>query len=98
MAYKFSTEAKLDLEKIWLYTFENWSFEQADKYVDLIISEILYVSKHQETGSDFSFIKKGYFRTKVKSHLIFFKKSVNSKSIEVIRILHQEMDIENRLT
>jgi toxin ParE1/3/4 len=41
-------------------------------------------------------IRKGYRSTKVKSHIIFFKKSMFGE-IEIIRILHQRMDIESRL-
>ncbi len=32
MLYKISKEAEKDLERIWLYTFEAWSLEQADYY------------------------------------------------------------------
>ncbi len=34
--YKISNEAGVDLEKTWAYTFENWSFEQADRYINQI--------------------------------------------------------------
>jgi toxin ParE1/3/4 len=34
--------------------------------------------------------------SKVKSHLIFYRKAEDN-IIEIIRILHQNMDIENRL-
>lgn len=36
-------------------------------------------------------------RTKVKLHFIFYKINTQNKIIEIIRILHQQMDIENRL-
>ena len=35
MNYKISNEASNDLEKIWLYKIENWSAEQADRYLKL---------------------------------------------------------------
>jgi toxin ParE1/3/4 len=97
MDYKISNEAQKDLENIWLYTFETWSIEQADRYVKLIIDEIEYLSDNPTTGKDYSNILKGYFRSKVKSYYIFYK--INSKEtlIEIIRILHQQMDIDNRL-
>lgn len=41
-------------------------------------------------------IKPGYRATKVKSHLIFYRKS-DDETIEIIRILHERMDIETRL-
>ena len=32
MNIKISNEAQFDFENIWLYTFETWSKEQADRY------------------------------------------------------------------
>ncbi|WP_436414160.1 type II toxin-antitoxin system RelE/ParE family toxin [Petrimonas sp.] len=40
MNYKISRQALLDIENIWLYTFENWSIEQADRYYNLLMNEI----------------------------------------------------------
>jgi toxin ParE1/3/4 len=40
MKIKISKEANEDIEKIWLYTFENWSIEQADRYYNLIMDEM----------------------------------------------------------
>jgi len=95
--YKLSVEAGKDLEKIWAYTFENWSIEQADRYINQIIEEIEYISLKPENGKDFSYVRKGYLRTKVKLHFIFYKIDKKNKIVEVIRVLHQQMDIENRL-
>jgi toxin ParE1/3/4 len=95
-AYKISSQALIDLEQIWLYTFKNWSIEQADRYYNLLISEMEYVSQNQESGKSMNHIKNGYRASKVKSHLIFYKTSSESE-IETIRILHERMDIENRL-
>ncbi|MCK4664039.1 MAG: type II toxin-antitoxin system RelE/ParE family toxin [Bacteroidales bacterium] len=48
------------------------------------------------SGKSKAHIKSGYRSSKVKSHLIFYRKNENGQ-IEVIRILHQMMDLENRL-
>jgi toxin ParE1/3/4 len=97
MSYKISIKAAEDLEDIWLYTFENWSLEQADRYLHLIFDEIEYLSNNPVTGKDFSHIRKNYRASKVKSHIIFYRIVDKQKDIEIIRILHQRMDIENRL-
>ena len=97
MRYKISTEAQNDLEKRWLYTFENWSIEQADRYYNLLLDEIEYLVTNPETGKDYSHVRKDYLRSKVKSHFIFYKVNKRENLIEIIRILHQQMDIENRL-
>jgi len=94
MEYVLSKEAYLDIEEIWLYTLENWSLEQADRYVNLIFDEIKHLTQNPKSGKDYSFLRKGYFRAEVKSHFIFYKVDIK---LEVIRILHQGMDIENRL-
>jgi toxin ParE1/3/4 len=95
VTYRISEKAVKDLEDIWLYTFETWSQEQADRYYNLIISEIEYVAKYFESGKIMEHIKKGYRASKVKSHLIFYRKG-EDEVIEIVRILHQRMDIENR--
>jgi len=97
MNYKISQEANRDIENIWIYTFENWSVEQADRYINQIIDEIEYLTKNPSSGKDYSQIRKGYFRSRIKSHFIFYKINIRLEQIEIIRILHQRMDIESRL-
>lgn len=97
MNYKISLEAEKDLEKIWLYTFEMWSLEQADYYFNLLLNEIEYLAENPKNGQNFEEVRKGYFRSRVKSHFIFYRINLKSNDIEIIRILHQKMDIIPRL-
>jgi len=97
MKYIISQQANQDLENIWLYTFENWSVEQADRYSELILDEIEYISINPDSGMDFSSIRKGYYRSRIKSHFIFYRINKKNNVVEIIRILHQRMNIENRL-
>jgi toxin ParE1/3/4 len=60
------------------------------------MDEIEYVAKNFESGKSIDFIKSGYRISKVKSHIIFYKKSADN-IVEIIRVLHQQMDIENRI-
>ena len=96
MRYFISEKANQDIEKVWLYTFENWSLEQADRYYNLILDEIEYISENFESGKSVDYIKKGYRSSIVKSHIIFYKKS-RRNIVEIIRVLRQKMDIENRI-
>jgi toxin ParE1/3/4 len=91
-----SEKALEDINYIWIYTAENWSVEQANRYYNLIYDEIEYIVKDFEMAHDFGKIRKSYKYSKVKSHLIFFKKD-KMNEIEVVRVLHERMDIENRL-
>ena len=96
MKFLISKKANEDIEKIWLYTYENWSQEQADRYYNLILDEIEYIAENFESGKSVDYIKKGYRATVVKSHIIFYKK-LKHNIVEIIRVLHQKMDVENRI-
>jgi toxin ParE1/3/4 len=97
MNFRISREANLDLENIWLYTFENWSKEQADRYVNLLIDEIEYLAQNPLSGQNSEEIRKGYYRSQIKSHFIFYKINQKINKIEVVRISHKRMDVETRL-
>ena len=97
MIYKLSLEAENDLQNIWLYTYENWSKDQANHYIDLIVDEIEYLCVNPNSGVDYSHLRKGYFRLKIKSHYVFYRINKTKNLIEVVRILHQMMDIESQL-
>jgi len=94
--YRISREAYIDLENIWEYTLETWSEEQANRYYSVLIEEIEYITSHFDEGKDMGHIKEGYKCAKVKSHIIFYKKGTDNIT-QIIRILHQMMDIENKL-
>lgn len=73
--YRISKKAIQDLEDIWLYTFETWSQQQADRYYSLLINEMKYIANNFESGKSMSHIKLDYRAAKVKSQLSFIKKA-----------------------
>ena len=91
----FLEDAIQDIEEIWFYTFTNWSIEQADRYHSLIIKEIEFLATKPHSGKILDHIRKGYRSSQVKSHYIFYKYNLNE--LEIVRILHENMDIPNRL-
>lgn len=93
--YVISKKAVSDLEGIWLYTAQNWSVNQADRYYKLVFDEIDFICKNMKADKSMEHVRKGYRASKVKSHLIFYR--IQNNTVEVIRILHERMDIENRL-
>jgi toxin ParE1/3/4 len=95
LPYTISKKAVSDLEEIWLYTVEKWSIEQADRYYSLIFDEIDFICRNVSTGKSMDHVRKGYRASKVKSHLIFYR--VTDNVIEIVRILHERMNIDNRL-
>ena len=93
--YRIRAMAIEDLDGIWEYTFKNWSKDQADRYHNLIINEIEFVAENRISEKSMDHVKEGYHVTYVKSHMIFFKRIEGI--VEVIRILHQKMDVESNL-
>ncbi len=94
--YIISEKALEDINTIWIYTAENWSAEQANRYYNLIFDEIEHVAENFLMAREMENIRKSYRFTKIKSHLIFFRKN-KLNQIEIIRVLHERMDIENKL-
>jgi len=95
LPYVFSKKAVIDLEEIWLYTSNHWSVAQADRYYLLIIDEVNFICKNILSGKSIDETRKGYRASKVKSHLIFYR--VVNNTVEIIRILHERMDLVNQL-
>ena len=93
--FVITKKAVSDLEEIWHYTVEKWSAEQADRYYNLIFDEINYICRNINAGKSMEHVRKGYRASKVKSHLIFYR--VLGETVEIIRILHELMDVGNRL-
>lgn len=92
MKIKIGKLALADIDSIWLYTKEQWSMEQANKYYDLIFDEFDYLSKYPESGKEAESVGPGYRYSKVKSHMIFYKFDRKSGVLEIIRVLHERMN------
>ena len=93
---KISAEALADLEKIWAFIFEKWSKEQADSYYMCLIDHMNFLQSNFHTGKSADYIRVGYRVSFVKSHIIFYKLGDDQK-IEIIRILHQSVNIDDWL-
>jgi toxin ParE1/3/4 len=94
--YRISQQAIDDLNDIWVYTFNKWSKKQADRYYDLIVEEIKFIADNYLVGKSAEQTRKNYRVTKIKSHLIFYRKIENG-IVEIVRILHQRMDIKKHI-
>ncbi len=71
--YKLTNKAVEDLSKIWDYTFETWSENQADKYYDELVSSCQEIAKHPESGKIYDGISKQLIGMKVNRHIIFYR-------------------------
>lgn len=94
--YKLTNKAVEDLTSIWDYTFEKWSEKQADKYYEMLLERCQYIADNPKIGKNYEGIKDGLFGLKANRHIIFYRQS-NKALIEITRILHERMDLKNRI-
>jgi len=90
-------EAIDDLNAIWDYTFEQWSEKQADKYYSTLRFACNEIGENPDIGKEYTGIRMDLLGLKSGKHIIFYH-LVSEDEIEVIRILHERMDLKNRLT
>ena len=92
--HRLSPLAEADLEEIWLYTFRQWSLEQADKYHRGIMAAIDGLASGRMIGQR-TYVREGYWKYRAGMHTIYFRCS--DDYLDVIRILHGHMDVDMRL-
>lgn len=85
-----------DLNDIWNYTFEQWSEAQADKYYATIKLACNGIGENPDIGRKYVGISENLLGLKSGKHIIFYQ-LISNDEIEVIRILHERMDLKNRL-
>jgi toxin ParE1/3/4 len=73
-----------------------WSESQADDYYELLIKTCKELSQNPAIGKNYDEIAKEIFWFRVGRHIIFYRVS-KPEEIEVIRILHERMDLKNRI-
>lgn len=93
-SYRLSPLAESDLEQIWLYTLNEWSLDQANRYYDQIMDTIEELASGQKLGRTVD-IRDGYLKYAVGRHFVFFRRS--DSMTDVIRVLHQSMDVGRQL-
>ncbi len=94
--FELTKKAVEDLEDIWNYTCENWSEHQADIYYQLLIESFNEIADNPRSGKNYSEILESLRGFKVGRHIVFFREMEGLK-VEIIRILHEQMDLKNRI-
>ncbi len=94
--YKFTNKAVDDLTNIWNYTLSKWSEDQADIYYEMLIRTCEEVAEKPDLGRDYSIITEFLLGIKSGRHIIFYQKRAEDQ-IEIVRILHEQMDLKSRL-
>lgn len=94
--YFLTNKAVEDLSKIWDYTYEVWSENQADHYYEFLIDSCKKISESPEIGKNYDEIANEILGFRVNKHIIFYR-ATKPNEIEVLRILHGRMDLKNRI-
>lgn len=92
----FRQEAINDLRDIWVYTCEEWSECQADKYYATLEFACGQIGINPELGKEYDEISKNLLGLRTGRHIIFYH-IVTKDRVEVVRILHERMDLKFKL-
>jgi toxin ParE1/3/4 len=90
--YLLSPAAQADLSEIWDYSARNWGEEQADRYILAIREVCATLADGSKLGRAIDDIRPGYRKLAVQSHFLFCRVT-DAGLIDVVRILHQHMDV-----
>ena len=94
--YYLTNKSVEDLAKIWDYTFEQWSEQQADNYYEMLISNCQEIAINPNFGKTYDGITPNLLGIKANRHIILYR-IIRKDEIEVTRILHGRMDLKNQI-
>ena len=92
-AFRLTQSAKQDLLSIGRYTQKTWGLEQRDRYLAMLDDCFHLLVRDPHRGRACDDIRPGYRKYHRGRHLIFYRET--AKDIEIIRILHDRMDVES---
>jgi len=91
---RYTHKAVEDLTDIWNYTADVWS-ERQDDYYEMLVASCRKIADNPELfGREYRKLGEGIYGFKVNRHIVFYR--ILSDEIEVVRILHERMDLSNR--
>ena len=94
-SFRLSRKAINDFKKIGRYTEKKWGRTQRNLYLSKLDTGFSTIVSEPLIGKNCDYISVGYRKYHVGRHLIFYRQS--SSHIEIIRILHDSMDVDNTL-
>jgi toxin ParE1/3/4 len=95
-SYKLTKKAVDDLTRIWNYTIDKWSESQADHYYNMLLENCKEIANNPNLGKNYSGVAKNLFGLKAGRHIIFYR-LLDGAELEITRILHEQMDLKNRI-
>ena len=96
IGFVLTNKALSDLKAIGLYTQNKWGKLQRDRYLTALDKAFRALAKDHLKGRECGEIREGYRKHQVGKHIVFYHE-MDTSLIEIVRILHERMDIEARL-
>jgi len=94
--YQLTNKAVNDISEIWNYTADNWSEIQADTYYDLLLNTCQDLVDGKIMGKNYPEINSAISGYRAGQHILFYQ-TLSDKEILIVRILHVQMDLKNRI-
>lgn len=88
-------EARADLIGIWNYSSHKWGNEQANTYLREISAQIEALSVQPDSGRVNERFHPLFRMIRIRKHRLFY--SDDGMNVEIIRILHEQMNIPQHL-
>lgn len=95
-SFALTRKALADLRAIAIYTEDRWGKKQRDLYIRQLDGAFRRLANAPLAGKPCDYIKAGYRKYPQGSHIIFYQRS-SRYIIQIVRILHKNMDIDSKL-
>jgi len=94
--FQLTNQAKFDLKSIAAYAQRKWGKEQRRIYLKQFDDAFHLLADTPDIGIACDYIKTGYRKFPVTSHIVFYR-TFSENKIEIVRFLHKRMDAKPHL-
>ncbi|MDE2389525.1 MAG: type II toxin-antitoxin system RelE/ParE family toxin [Betaproteobacteria bacterium] len=95
-SFTLTQKARDDMLSIGWYTRKKWGKVQQTRYLIQLDTAFHDLADNPHVGRVCNDIREGYYKFGIGKHLIFYRHK-GKDQIEIVRILHGRMDIEQHL-
>ena len=95
--FSLTEKAKSDLKNVARFTQKRWGRDQRNLYLKSLDDCFQRLSRNPSMGKACSDLRPGYHKFPTGSHVVYFRSKTN-KQIEIVRVLHENMDVETQRT
>ncbi len=94
--FRISNEAVSDMLDIGRYTESSWGIEQSNAYLKSLDTAFHTLAQQPKLGLSCDNVSYGYRKYLEGKHIVFYRVA-DDKMVEIIRILHQAMNVSDHV-